>query len=278
MLAISAFRSTDRRLDDLLAAERQQLARQRRGALAGALHVGQRPVDRDRPGSHVVQHRLGVAEDDRQQVVEVVRHAAGQPADRLHLLRLPQLLLEAGAAARGRGRARGCRASRPPGRCGSPVVRDGIMNTLMSTGTPAPVARSRTAPSPLHEPAARNGGRTFASMNGRADGWAMSKIGHALEGMVLAEAQEAAARLVQVEQPDVQRREPDQLVAVLDQRAERLVLLLRLPQRRDVEEDRRETVLADRGHRDGEVLVEGREVGVEADRRPGQERARELPR
>ncbi len=30
----------------------------------------------------------------REQVVEVVRDAAGEPADRLHLLRLPQLLLQ----------------------------------------------------------------------------------------------------------------------------------------------------------------------------------------
>src|SRR5581483_3917664 len=38
---------------------------------------------------------LGVAEDHREQVVEVMRDAAGQAADSLHLLRLPQLLLEA---------------------------------------------------------------------------------------------------------------------------------------------------------------------------------------
>ena len=83
-----------RRLDHLLAAERQELACQRRRGLAGALHVGQRPVDGiDR--EHVVQHRLDVSEDDRQQVVEVVRHAAGQPAHRFHLLGLTQLFLQA---------------------------------------------------------------------------------------------------------------------------------------------------------------------------------------
>ena len=38
---------------------------------------------------------LAVAADRGQQVVEVVRHAAGELADGLHLLRLPQLALEA---------------------------------------------------------------------------------------------------------------------------------------------------------------------------------------
>ena len=41
-----------------------------------------------------VDQELAVADDHRQQVVEVVRDAAGEPADRLHLLRLAQLLLE----------------------------------------------------------------------------------------------------------------------------------------------------------------------------------------
>jgi hypothetical protein len=36
-----------------------------------------------------------VAHDDGQHVVEVVRHAAGEPSQGLHLLPLPQLLLEA---------------------------------------------------------------------------------------------------------------------------------------------------------------------------------------
>ena len=40
-------------------------------------------------------HRLQIADDDGQQVVEVVRDAAGQLADRLHLLRLRKLLLRA---------------------------------------------------------------------------------------------------------------------------------------------------------------------------------------
>ena len=35
-----------------------------------------------------------VAEDGRQQVVEIVRDTAGEPANGFHLLRLEQLLLE----------------------------------------------------------------------------------------------------------------------------------------------------------------------------------------
>ena len=44
---------------------------------------------------HGMQQELAVAGDGREQVVEVVGHAAGQPAHRLHLLGLPQLLLAA---------------------------------------------------------------------------------------------------------------------------------------------------------------------------------------
>ena len=40
-----------------------------------------------------------MAEHDREEVVEVVRDAAGQLADRFHLLRLPVLLLELGLGA-----------------------------------------------------------------------------------------------------------------------------------------------------------------------------------
>ncbi len=40
------------------------------------------------------RQQLGVGEDDGQQVVEVVRDAAGQLADRLHLLGLAQLFLQ----------------------------------------------------------------------------------------------------------------------------------------------------------------------------------------
>ena len=45
-------------------------------------------------GPKLSSTKLAVAEDRRQQVVEVVRHAAGQLADGFHLLRLPELRLE----------------------------------------------------------------------------------------------------------------------------------------------------------------------------------------
>ena len=82
------------RLEDLLAAEGQELARQAGRALGrppDLLHVvGQRVA--------LLQHapdQVAVAHDDGQEVVEVVGDPAGQAADGLHLLRLPQLGLEA---------------------------------------------------------------------------------------------------------------------------------------------------------------------------------------
>ena len=48
-------------------------------------------------GIEIGQQQLAVAENHGQQVVEVVRHAAGQPADGLHLLRLLELLLQRAA-------------------------------------------------------------------------------------------------------------------------------------------------------------------------------------
>ena len=46
----------------------------------------------DRPAERVSSEQFAVAADDGEQVVEVVGHAARQPADRLHLLRLSQLI------------------------------------------------------------------------------------------------------------------------------------------------------------------------------------------
>ena len=45
-------------------------------------------------GAELHQQQVGRAHDAHQDVVEVVRDAAGQPADRFELLRLPELLLE----------------------------------------------------------------------------------------------------------------------------------------------------------------------------------------
>ena len=78
--------------DDLTAAERQQLAREPGRAicrLEDLLCIGAPLVSL----VEVLHEHLRVAVDGHQQIVEVVRDAAGEPADRLHLLRLPQLLL-----------------------------------------------------------------------------------------------------------------------------------------------------------------------------------------
>ncbi len=48
--------------------------------------------------TQLVEHVLRVREDHREDVVEVVRDAAGEATDRLHLLCVPQLLLDATGA------------------------------------------------------------------------------------------------------------------------------------------------------------------------------------
>ena len=85
----------DARLQHLLAPEREELLRQRGGALGRLLDrldvCPQADVARSSAG------RAGsrcVAGDDGEQVVEVVRDAAGEAADRLELLRLIQAFLE----------------------------------------------------------------------------------------------------------------------------------------------------------------------------------------
>ena len=86
-----AFRSIRRGLQCLAAGEGKQSARQVRAAeravqdLLG--HGGLLIV------AHRVDQEFDVADDDAKKVVEVVRDAAGELADRLHLLRLAQLRL-----------------------------------------------------------------------------------------------------------------------------------------------------------------------------------------
>ena len=80
-----------RRVEELLAAERQELARQ-----------GGSPVTRLADFPHVVGRRVawveplddevGETNDCSQQIVEVVGYAASQAADAFHLLRVPQLI------------------------------------------------------------------------------------------------------------------------------------------------------------------------------------------
>jgi hypothetical protein len=75
----------------VLAAEREELAREGGRALGGALDQldGLAHAIVDLP-----QQELAAAQDDREQIVEVVGDAAREAADRLHLLGLAELALE----------------------------------------------------------------------------------------------------------------------------------------------------------------------------------------
>ena len=79
--------------EGLLPAERKELPRQPGRAVAQLADLGQITVDL---GAllHLIEGERGVAFDAGEQVIEVVRHAAGQLADGLQLLRLAQLLFE----------------------------------------------------------------------------------------------------------------------------------------------------------------------------------------
>ena len=77
----------------MLAGERQQALHQRGGALGGLARRIEQALDARIVVADAARGHVDVAEDDGQHVVEVVRDAARQPADRLHLLRLAQRLL-----------------------------------------------------------------------------------------------------------------------------------------------------------------------------------------
>ena len=81
----------------LPAAEGEQLPREIGGALRGRGDAFD--ILRGR-GRQVLlpEEQLGVALDDGEDVVEIVRDARGEQADGLHLLRLQHLLFEAAAA------------------------------------------------------------------------------------------------------------------------------------------------------------------------------------
>ncbi len=82
------------RIESLPARERQQPVRQGRRALGGALRRVDVAVDfLDAALSDPGLQQLQRSHDAGEQVVEVVGDAAGQLADRLHLLRLPQRFL-----------------------------------------------------------------------------------------------------------------------------------------------------------------------------------------
>src|SRR5205814_6205484 len=78
--------------EDLLSAEGQELHRQPAGAGRGLLDDVEAATQRI-DERQLAEHQLAVTRDDRQQIVEVVREAARQTADRLDLLELADLLL-----------------------------------------------------------------------------------------------------------------------------------------------------------------------------------------
>ena len=111
------------RLEDLLPAERQELARERGGALAGVPDLQQVGAQRG-VARQVERRQLRGAVDHGQQVVEVVGDAAGEPPDALHLLRLAELLFELALVGDVDRPCRRCaRAVRSPSRTGKARVR-----------------------------------------------------------------------------------------------------------------------------------------------------------
>src|ERR1700687_2673645 len=85
----------DRRLEDLLAAESQQLAHEGLRAVR-ALHDFRYFAAETVIAGLDWKGQLRIAADDGQEIVEIVRDTAGKPAERLHFLRLAQLLFERG--------------------------------------------------------------------------------------------------------------------------------------------------------------------------------------
>jgi hypothetical protein len=79
--------------DHLAPREREQLGRERRRPRTGVLDLLDEAAGL-RIAAHFVFEHLRVAENCRQQVVEVVRDAPRQAADALHFLSLEQLILE----------------------------------------------------------------------------------------------------------------------------------------------------------------------------------------
>ena len=92
----------DPRRHRLTAGEPEQLARDMRGARGRGLDRFEIAAD-GAVGAGRLQRQLDVPLDHAQHVVEVVRDAAGEAADQLHLLRLGQLLLQPAALRLGAG-------------------------------------------------------------------------------------------------------------------------------------------------------------------------------
>src|SRR5262245_7997094 len=79
-------------VEHLPAAEGQELPGEVRGPVGGRAYVGD--VAAHPLVAGLARREVGAADDGHDQAVEVVGHAAGQAPDRLHLVRLGELLLE----------------------------------------------------------------------------------------------------------------------------------------------------------------------------------------
>ena len=83
----------DLEFEKLFAAEGEELAGERGGAIGGLLNGFGLGVQRV-AGGELVEENLGVAADDHEQIVEVVSDAAGEAADGFHFLGLAELVFE----------------------------------------------------------------------------------------------------------------------------------------------------------------------------------------
>ena len=81
------------RLQRLAAREHQHVTREIGAPFGGLSDRVDFLLGLDMAG-HILAQQIEVADDDREQIVEIVSDAAGQIADRFHLLRLPKLIVE----------------------------------------------------------------------------------------------------------------------------------------------------------------------------------------
>ena len=79
----------------LLAAEREQLSRQPRRAFRGGTNLTDIGADLRRRVIEVQLEQVEISENAREEVVEVVRDAAGEVSEAFESLRLPEILFEA---------------------------------------------------------------------------------------------------------------------------------------------------------------------------------------
>src|SRR5581483_7842076 len=77
----------------MAAAEGEELMGQRGRPVRRLLHPSQHQVEA-RIGRHLQQAQVDVPDDRRQEIVEFMRHPAGELSDRFKLLSMPELLLE----------------------------------------------------------------------------------------------------------------------------------------------------------------------------------------